>query len=102
MGIDVVLETEDGSPIARVDDPESRLERLLPPYDAAGFKCLIFIDPYGDTVFNHLQALTLIDEINRLDVPSEDKKSKRLLADIAKLARRLANETHTYLKFYGH
>lgn len=55
MGLSIVLETESGEELERVDDPSNILHRLLPRSDNGSYLLLRFIDWYGDTVFNQLQ-----------------------------------------------
>jgi hypothetical protein len=54
MGIEAVLETEDGEQLDSVGDPTNVLHRVLPKAGDPSFQCLSCIDWYGDTVFNYL------------------------------------------------
>src|SRR5262245_20595126 len=66
MGIDVVIETEDGEAEDRVGDPHSYLVSALSLPGLENTVCLRFIDPYGNTVFNRPQIPVLISELESL------------------------------------
>ena len=97
MAHTVELRTERGELIRRVID-FGHIE------DAASSSpsicCLRFIDPYGDTVFNYLQAPVLVAEIEvaRNAAPSDAIDS---LTSIVTLARQCAEQGGTYLWFIG-
>jgi hypothetical protein len=103
MGITVILETESGAPLATVEDPTNVLHRLLPEIEKPGYPHLSSIDSYGDTVFNRLQAPSLLAEWERLDAEAGvlSVEERRVLDGIRELAERLKDEVHVYLKFYG-
>ena len=101
MGLRVLIETETGEPIDRVEDPTNVLHRLLPKPEDPRFRYLGTIDWYGDTVFNYLQIPQFLKEWSQItgmaSVPSESV----LMRTIEKMAERVGNERHLYLKFYG-
>jgi len=101
MGLSIVLETEDGEELARVDDPTNALHRLLPRHDDESYCLVRFIDWEGDTVFNRIQIPTFLAEWTRLKKGTNDDHDLRLLGQIEKLAERCGEEPHHYLKFYG-
>jgi hypothetical protein len=100
MGIDVELQDEAGSTLAKVGDPGSVLKQALPDVDDASFACLRFIDPYGDAVFNGLQVKVLIDELQRVR-PTVSVEAQAFLDEVARLAHQASAEPHVYLKFIG-
>jgi len=100
MGITAVLETEEGKPVATVEDPTNVLHRILPADDPK-YPCLRCIDWYGDTAFNYLQAPQFIAEWETLKREPDDAEVHRVVEGIRKLAQQLQNERHLYLKFYG-
>ena len=63
--------------------------------------CLRFVDPYGNTIFNPMQAEVLASELSAIlsEVASHDDR-ERLGAVIA-LARQCVASIHTYLWFIG-
>jgi hypothetical protein len=97
MAHTVELRTERGELIRRVVD-------LGFVEDAArasvGTSCLRFIDPYGETVFNYLQAATLIDELeNALTIAAPEATEP--LRSVTEMARECAAQGGTYLWFIG-
>jgi hypothetical protein len=66
MGIDVVIEKEDGEAEDRVPDPHSYLATALGLPGLEGTVCLRFVDPYGNTVFNRSQIPVFISELESL------------------------------------
>jgi hypothetical protein len=62
MGIDVKIESPHGADGNMLHDPQDFVGLLLATVNLDATRCLGFIDPYGDTVFNQLQIPVLIDE----------------------------------------
>jgi hypothetical protein len=63
--------------------------------------CLRYIDWYGDTVFNRLQAAKFLEEWGALRQSGADPETDRVFEGIRRLAEQLRDENHLYLKFYG-
>jgi hypothetical protein len=102
MGITVVLEDETGTSLATVEDPANVLHRLLPESkQSAHVQMLGFVDWYGDTVFNHLQADQFLREWDALAAGVNGSEERRVFDGIRTLVERLRGEHHVYLKFYG-
>ena len=101
MGLTIVLENEQGETIDRVEDPTNILHRLLPTAEDTRYRCIGFIDWYGDTVFNRVQAKVLVVEWQRLAEKASNPDEQALLERIQGLAERIHREPHLYLKFYG-
>lgn len=102
MGIDVVLQDEkciDISPI--IYDLDDVISLCLPPFADKSYSCVRFIDPYGDTIFNRVQADILIDEWDRLKPAFIKHSTEDLWSDIRELIIRCREEPHTYLRFMG-
>ncbi|MCU1395269.1 MAG: hypothetical protein JWM34_3697 [Ilumatobacteraceae bacterium] len=93
----VELRTERGELIRRVVDVGHIEEAASASTSGC---CLRFIDPYGETVFNYLQAPVLADEIEsaRDAAPADSRDS---LTSVAALARECADNGGTYLWFIG-
>ena len=102
MSVSAVLEDEQGNQISSwLPYPFDELGLNQPRPQNKNFRCLCFVDPYGNVVFNSLQIDDLRRELKHLtslDISAEDKV---LLAAIDALAVRCTGEMHTYLKFYG-
>jgi hypothetical protein len=61
----VTLNDEKGMPIREMVANPSVLDPLLASVEQDdSFRCLRYIDPYGDTVFNRLQMDHLLDELH--------------------------------------
>lgn len=101
MGLTVVIETETGEAIDRVEDPTNVLHRLLPSPENARFRYLGAIDWYGDTVFNYLQIPQFLEEWSQITAMASVPAESALMRNIKKLAERVGSERHLYLKFYG-
>jgi hypothetical protein len=97
----VILEEEDGSVVERLDDARNLLGSVLPGYEDATFHQLRFIDPYGDTVFNRPQMEPFLVEWDRIATRPLDVERRRVVDQVARLARRCSEEVHLYLRFRG-
>lgn len=101
MGLDIVLEDEQGQQIESITDPLGLLIPLIERDADRTAICLQFIDPYGDTMFNRLQMKQLVSELRNLHKFAVRQEEKDLLREIEILAERGQQEPHRYLKFYG-
>jgi len=97
----IVLETESGEELARIEDPKNLLHLILPRSDDSSFTCLRYVDWYGDTVFNRLQMEVVQMEWDRLETRVQTPEAKVLYDRVRDLAQRAQEEEHLYLKFYG-
>lgn len=101
MVIDARIETETGSEIEVLYDPDDMVLKLLPNFDDEQSVCLRFIDPYGNTVFNQGQLPVLITELKAVLSELEENEVTKHGKALLKLASRASGKVHTYLKFYG-
>jgi hypothetical protein len=101
MGITTVLENEDGTALATVEDPTNVLHHALPEAQDSRYQHLTKIDWYGDTVFNRLQAPQLLVEWRTLESDPQGGEAARVLREVGLLIERLGEDVHAYLKFYG-
>ena len=102
MGIAVVLQDEACNDISEVvQDREGVMALCLPSLADGAFSCARFIDPYGDTVFNPLQAAVLVEEWDRLRRLFSEENAETLWADVRGLIVRCSEEPHVYLRFVG-
>ena len=88
MGIDVVMQNEDGEPEERFLDQEYNLATALRLPGLDSRVCLRFIDPYGDTVFNQLQIPHLLAELEALRERLTDDTVRLLAVQRLEDARR--------------
>jgi hypothetical protein len=93
MGWTVVLEDENKDRIAGLH-AEFRTGVKLDP---ATFRLLCYLDPYGDTTFNRLQAVDLLRDLARLLTLEPNPLGEELIA----LVKRSREEVHLYVCFYG-
>ena len=101
MGLNIVFQDEAGKEIENVADPTNILLRFLTSPDDADSRCLRYVDPYGDTVFNRLQIADVLKELVLLSRRASAEDERELFSSIIGLANRCQATVHTYLKFYG-
>lgn len=102
MGIAVVLQDESGKNISdTVVDPRGVIRDVMPGPSDSAFSCVRFIDPYGDTIFNGIQARVMVSEWDKLKAVFVERDAESLWADVRKLIVRCYQEPHVYLRFIG-
>lgn len=101
MGLDIILEDDDGIELDSVSDPGNVLSGLLPAVEDRRFRCLNFVHPYTDTVFNKLQMHEMRSELKILMDSASSEAQRRLLTQIDALLVRGLSQVSSYLKFYG-
>jgi hypothetical protein len=100
VGIDVYRVSEWNERQDYVGDPKSILPALLDRSRERHWELIKYIDPYGDTIFNHLQIDTLLKEFRALQkFCSSDDERAWLNQAIALIER--SGEVHTYIKLIG-
>ena len=97
--IDILRIDENGRTEAEFSDPEA-LHELLASRPAAHGSCLRFIDPHGDTTFNHLQLPVLAAELRAAGAPAPPPLRRRVEA-LATFVESAAAVVYTYVKFVG-
>ena len=100
MGINVYLRSESGETLDSCLDPLGLVPKLLRHFDLSGTACLRFVDPYGDTVFNYLQAPVLLGELAGIR-PRLDDRTRALIDALIPMAERVESGSHLYLHFVG-
>ncbi|WP_022826247.1 hypothetical protein [Hymenobacter norwichensis] len=93
MSWTVIVEDENKHPIASLGEEFTTGVSL---HDEA-FRMLRYLDPYGDTTFNHLQQPALLTDL-RLLLTLEPSP---LLEELLALITRSQEQVHTYVCFYG-
>jgi hypothetical protein len=101
MGITTALVTEDGRKLAFVDDPHGVVNKLLRESEDRPCQCLRYIDPYGDTLFNYLQAPQFLSEWDTVGSLATTTDAQRVFLEVRRLAEKVRDERHIYLKFIG-
>jgi hypothetical protein len=101
MGMAIQLEDQQGKVLEEIPDLESFLARLFPSWDDESFHCLRYIDPWGDTIFNHLQMDEVISELRRIRAKTTVEAERAFVDAIEGMAARCKEGEHLYLKFLG-
>jgi hypothetical protein len=101
MGMSIRLETRNGKAIEEIPDLESLLSRFFPSWDDLTYHFLRYIDPWGETVFNHLQMDELIFELRRIRQKASTEEQRAFVDAIEGMADRCKDSDGLYLKFSG-
>ena len=101
MAYTVRLETENGDTVDSIEVPLLFLDDSIVRDWNAPFQLLTFLDPYGDTVFNQLQAGQVLQELDCIRERLTNDADLRLLGRVIGLAQRCASTPHMYLRFLG-
>jgi hypothetical protein len=96
--IQVVLQDERG---ARIGSAADFSPGLIPPEKDSRFVCLRFVDPYGDTTFNHIQAEYLEADLQLLSSQCSAPEQRAQLQQILSLVSACRAAVHLYIKFIG-
>ena len=99
MGLTVQIEDERGE---REGDPwwHQRLNEVLIA-ERPETRCLRFIDPYGNTVFNQVQLPVLLEELREVRKRLSDAELRTVVDTLSTMVQRAASEAHTYIRFIG-
>jgi len=100
MGIDVLLQTVNGTKRDEVLDPDYTLAKLLPIGDAA-FPLLQYVDPYGDSIYNRQQMDQIVQELDVLLCRPLTHEEEQLLLRVRGLAIICKGSPHLFLRFCG-
>ena len=101
MGMSIRREDRQGKAIEEIPDLESLLSRFFPSWDDESYHFLRYIDPWGETVFNHLQMDELISELRRVRLKASTEEERAFVDAIEGLAARSKEGDGMYLKFLG-
>jgi hypothetical protein len=103
MGINVQLKSEAGDILGEVLDHDMTLSRAATS-TFSGTRLLKYLTPWGDAIFNHLQAGDLALDIRDIRATRQAQKGTRLLellGQIEPLVEELSRKSHVYLWFVG-
>lgn len=101
MGIEVELQNERCNSISETVHDSEVLAQILSDLDDSASICLRFIDPYGNTIFNSIQARILLVEWDTLKQAFSEHNAEEQWAKTRALIIRCSEEMHTYIKFIG-
>ena len=77
------------------------LHGVIPGRDQRDYPVLRCVDPYGKTVFNHLQIETFLDEWERVRERATDDPQKESWQKIKEMAETCRQDRDLYLRFVG-
>src|SRR5690349_9742249 len=77
------------------------LHNVIPPRDDHSFPLLRCIDPFGKTVFNHLQMESFLEEWERVHGRAADEAEKEAWQKIKDMALSCKADRDLYLRFVG-
>ena len=77
------------------------LHGVVPDLEEREFPILRCIDPYGRTVFNHLQMVPFLEEWERVKDRARDDSQAEAWRRIRQMAETCRKDRDLYLKFIG-
>ena len=101
MGIDLVIEDENGDRIADLPDSKNRFAAALRSIATSETHCVQYIAPFTDTTFNQVQIPRLIQELENLRLSLSDSGQSASVAEVVEFIRTHSQTSHTFAKFYG-
>ena len=78
------------------------LHGVIPARSEREFPLLRSIDPFGKTVFNHLQMETFLEEWEKLRERARDESQREAWEKIKEMAQTCQADRDLYLRFVGH
>jgi hypothetical protein len=78
------------------------LHGVVPAFDEAAFPVLRGIDPFGKTVFNHLQVVGFLEEWERVKDRAKDESQREAWQKVKEMAEACKTDRDLYLRFVGH
>ncbi len=78
------------------------LHGIIPDNSEVNFPVLRCIDPFGKTVFNHLQAEVFLDEWERVKDRAKDESQRDAWLKVKEMAETCKSDRDLYLRFVGH
>jgi hypothetical protein len=78
------------------------LHGVVPAASDADFLLLSGIDPFGKTVFNHLQMEAFLREWERAKERARDESEKEAWQKVKDMAETCRHDRDLYLRFVGH
>ncbi len=77
------------------------LHGVVPAFEEREFPLLRCIDPYGRTIFNHLQMESFLQEWERVQERARDDSQANAWKNIRQMAETCRKDRDLYLKFVG-
>jgi hypothetical protein len=103
MGIEAALTDERGVPSETVFDTHECVGRLVASrwHKLSDTKCLQFIEPWGDAIFNQSQIPHLVSELRAELLDAKEPRMREHIEKLVRLAEQAVDQAHTYIKFIG-
>jgi hypothetical protein len=77
------------------------LHGVIPAREELAFPSLRCVDPYGKTVFNHLQMESFLEEWERIRERAHDESQKEAWQKVKEMAQNCQADRDLYLHFVG-
>jgi hypothetical protein len=77
------------------------LHSVIPSREDREYVLLRGIDPYGKTVFNHLQMESFLEEWERIRDRAKDESQKESWQRVKEMAEACKSDRDLYLRFVG-
>ena len=78
------------------------LNGVLPGVTGPDFVLLSGVDPFGKTVFNHLQMESFLEEWARVQERAKDDTQREAWQKVREMAETCGQDRDLYLRFVGH
>jgi len=78
------------------------LHGVIPSNEEQAFPLLRCVDPFGKTVFNHLQMEPFLDEWLRVEDRARDESQREAWRKVKDMAETCKGDRDLYLRFVGH
>ena len=78
------------------------LHGIIPANADVAYPLLSGIDPFGKTVFNHLQAEAFLEEWERVKDRAKDESQREAWQKVKEMAETCKSDRDLYLRFVGH
>jgi hypothetical protein len=105
--VGTVLSGEFMSLVVKLEDQQGErgewamLHGVIPAHDEHDFPVLRGVDPYGTTVFNHLQMAAFLEEWARVQDRATDENQKEAWNKVNEMAAACQSDRDLSLKFVG-
>jgi homoserine acetyltransferase len=96
MAWTVILEDENGKQIEKL--PQEFMTPYFDDSSISAFKILKYLDPYGDTIINSIQANDFVSDLIQLKKIDQSNYS---IDDVIAILKKCISSPHTYVVFYG-
>ena len=101
MPFAIVIESKVKGKIREIVDAAGALAFVLQQDNPKEFPFLGHVDPYGDTIFNTVQASPVLEEWRRLEGPMTLKGQRNFYKAVEEMLVEVESGTHVFLRFVG-